>query len=309
MKKLVILFLLMFAPLTLSAAEPLRIGVLLIEDIVPLYVAEQDGFFASEGVNVELVPFQSALERDSALTAGAIDGGISDPVGAIQLDRGRGIVQITSLCLGETPKEGVFAILAAPESDLHDVEDLKNVKIAVSNGTIIEYVTERMLQEQGFTADEIKTIEVKKMPIRMQMLLSNSVSAATLPEPLASIAAAKGGRILLSDEQSTASLSQTVLVFRSDVLKKRKDEVKAFFRALTRGVAAINNAPESYRKLFVAKGRIPSFLAEQYVIPRYPLPRPFNRTMYEQVTSWLLNKNLTQPIPYETMVATDVFVE
>ncbi len=181
-----------------AAPDSLKIGLLLIEDSVPFYIAEQEGYFEQEHLEVELIPFLSALERDSALIAGALDGAISDPVGAILLDRGQGILKITSLGLGKTPGEGVFAILAAPGSGIERLDELKNQQIAVSNGTIIEYVTDRLLTESGFSDAEIKKIEVKKMPIRMQMLLSGSVKAATLPEPLASIAAGKGAKILAS---------------------------------------------------------------------------------------------------------------
>ena len=292
-----------------ATAKNLKIGVLLIEDSVPLYVAEKEKFFNDEGVEVELIPFLSALERDSALTAGAIDGAISDPVGAIIFDQGRNSIQITSLCLGQLPSEGVFAILAAPESGIQTVADLKNVPIAVSNGTIIEYVTERLLEEQGFMPAEIATLEVKKMPIRMQMLLSNSVEAATLPEPLASIAEAKGARRLISDADSGESLSQTVIIFRRDVLEQRHGDVVAFHDALTRGVKAINNNKELYRQLFVEKGRIPPFLAREYVIPEYPLPQPFHRQLYDSVIEWLTAKQLVDHLSYDYMVATDVFVK
>lgn len=290
------------------AADTLKIGVLLIEDSVPLYVAEQEKFFSDEGVEVQLIPFLSALERDSALTAGAIDGAISDPVGSIIFDQGRNSIQITSLCLGQSPPEGVFAILAAPESGIEKVAELKKVPIAVSSGTIIEYVTERLLAEQGFSPAEIATIEVKKMPIRMQMLLSNSVKAATLPEPLASIAEAKGALRLISDANSRKSLSQTVIIFRRDVLKQRHGDVVSFHRALARGVKAINGNKELYRQLFVEKGRIPPFLAQEYVIPEYPLPQPFNRQLYDSVIEWLTAKQLVEHLSYEYMVATDVFV-
>ncbi len=305
MKKYLISLFLLALAVNANAAEHLRIGVLLIEDSVPMYVAQHEHFFTKEGVEVELLPFLSALERDSAITAGAIDGAVSDPVGAILLDKGRGLIKITSLCLGKTPAEGVFAILAAPESNLTKVEDLKNVPIAVSNATIVEYVTERLLEGQEFTPGQISTIDVKKMPIRMQMLLSNSVAAATLPEPLASIAVSKGARVLLTDATSKKSLSQTVIVFRNDVLKNRKNDVTAFFRGLHSAVQAINENPESYRALFVEKGRIPPFLADSYIIPKFPTPEPFSKELYIPVIKWLNAKELIDHLSYASMVSTD----
>ena len=293
----------------LCGAETLRIGVLLIEDSVPLYLAERENYYVDENLEVALVPFLSALERDAALTAGAIDGAITDPVGALLFDRGRGEIKITSLCLGETAPEGIFAILVAPESTITTVDGLKHVEIAVSNGTIIEYVTDRLLEDQGFKPEEIKKVDVKKMPIRMQMLLSGSVQAATLPEPLASIAAAQGARILITDGSSRESLSQTVIVFRSRVLNDRKAEVARFFKAYGRAIEAINRDPERYRGLFVEIGRIPPFLAEKYTIPAYPLPAPFSKTLYDPVIEWLTAKDLVDIIAYESMVADDYMVD
>lgn len=300
---IVLFFLLICTPA--AAAQSLKIGLLLIEDSVPFYIAEQQGYFQHEQLEVELIPFLSALERDSALTAGALDGAISDPVGAILLDQGRDLLKITSLGLGKTPGEGVFAILAAPESGIEQINDLKGIDIAVSNGTIIEYVTDRLLEEQGFSAEEIRKIDVKKMPIRMQMLLSGAVKAATLPEPLASIAAGKGAKILISDGEAKTSLSQTVILFRSEVLKQRKDEIKALFRAYGRAVEAINSDPEKYRNLVVEKGRIPPFMAQTYPIATYPMPEPFSRSLFDPVADWLAAKQLVSGIEYEVIVATD----
>jgi NitT/TauT family transport system substrate-binding protein len=305
MKKYLIILFIFFLGINADAAEPLKIGVLLIEDSVPMYVAQQEQYFTKEGIEVELIPFLSALERDSAITARAIDGAVSDPVGAILLDQGRGLIKITSLCLGEKPEEGVFAILASPDSGLNTVDDLKNVPIAVSNATIIEYVTERLLEEKGFTPSQIMTIEVKKMPIRMQMLLSNSVKAATLPEPLASIAVAKGARLLVSDNTSKESLSQTVIIFRKDILENRMNNVKAFFKGLHSAVQAINSNPESYRSLFIEKGRVPPFMTDSYKIPDFPLPEPFSKQLYTPIMDWLYKKKVINHLSYTTMVSTD----
>jgi len=305
MKKYLLLLIVLFTATAASASDPLKIGLLLIEDSVPFYVAEQEKFYQQQNINIELIPFLSAIERDSALAAGAIDGAIDDPVGAILFDRGRNILKITSLCLGEKPDEGVFAILAAPGSSITSINGLKNIEIAVSNATIIEYVTDRMLEQHGFRPDEIKKVEVKKMPIRMQMLLSGSVQAATLPEPLASIAAGKGATRLLDDSKSNTSLSQTVIVFRSQVLTNRKDEVSSFFQAYKKAVQAINADPEKYRNLLVEKGRIPPFMAASYPIPTYPLPAPFSEDLFMPVITWLSNKQLVEPLPYEKIVSTD----
>jgi NitT/TauT family transport system substrate-binding protein len=303
--KIILPALLILGLLPSLASGQLKIGLLPIEDSVPFYVAEEEKLYDKENLQVELIPFQSALERDSALAAGAIDGAIDDPIGAILFDKGQGRLKITSICLGEQPSEGVFAILASPKSNLATVNDLKGVEIAVSNSTIIEYVTDRILSQQGFKAEEIQKLEVVKMPIRMQMLLSDAVKAATLPEPLASIAVGKGARVLATDATAPESLSQTILVFRTEVLEKQRNEVAAFFRAYKGSVEAINGHPEKFRPLFLDKGRIPKELATTYKIPQFPLPAPFSQTLYQPIIDWLVTKKLVGKLSYGNMVAVD----
>ena len=303
--KIILPALLILGLLPSLASGQLKIGLLPIEDSVPFYVAEEEKLYTQENLQVELIPFQSALERDSALAAGAIDGAIDDPIGAILFDKGQGRLKLTSICLGEKPSEGVFAILASPKSNLATVNDLKGVEIAVSNSTIIEYVTDRILSQQGFKAEEIQKLEVVKMPIRMQMLLSDAVKAATLPEPLASIAVGKGARVLATDATAPESLSQTILVFRTELLEKQKNEVAAFFRAYKASVEAINDHPEKFRPLFLDKGRIPKELATTYKIPQFPLPAPFSQTLYQPIIDWLVTKKLVGKLSYGNMVAVD----
>src|SRR5664279_5626513 len=56
-----------------------KIGTSPTEDSLPLWVAQDRGYFAVEGVpKVDIVEFQSAQERDAAFASGAIDGYMGD---------------------------------------------------------------------------------------------------------------------------------------------------------------------------------------------------------------------------------------
>ena len=63
-----------------SAAEAasLKIGVLPAADSVVLYAAAGEGLFKSHGLDVEIIPFKSALEIGAAMRAGRLDGHFGD---------------------------------------------------------------------------------------------------------------------------------------------------------------------------------------------------------------------------------------
>ena len=59
-------------------SQTVKIGLLSIDDSLPFFVAEQEGLFEEYGVDVELVTFGSALDKETALEAGEIDGDMTD---------------------------------------------------------------------------------------------------------------------------------------------------------------------------------------------------------------------------------------
>ncbi|MBO8182397.1 MAG: ABC transporter substrate-binding protein [Archaeoglobus sp.] len=278
--------------------EKIKVGILPIEDALPFVVADEEGIFEKHGVDVEVIKFQSAMERDAALTSGQINAVLTDPLAVILLKNGGVDVKIVSLCLGKTPQEGVFTILAAPNSSINKLEDLEGKKIAISSNTIIEYVTDKMLD--GVKAEKV---EIKSIPLRLQTLLEGKIDAATLPEPLASLAAMKGAKKIISDADLPESISQTVIVFKGDFIKSNPDEVKKFLAAYDEVVERINSDPVKYRQKFIEIARVPKPLAESYKMPKYPESQVFPKEFYESYLKWTMEKKLIkEEISYEEAV-------
>ena len=276
----------------------IKLGVMPDEATLPYYVAEEEGLFTNHGLNVVIVPFMSAMERDAALTAGEIDAGENDPVGALLLRNAGYDVKIVSLELQETADKMRFAIIASPQSNISSVEDLEGREIAISSNTIIEYITDALLGDV-----QSKKIEVKKVPIRMQMLLDNEIDAATLPEPLASYAVHKGANLVISDAMLNRSVSQTVIVFNGDFIEKHPESVNKFLDAYSEAVSRINANPEIYRTLLVEKTRIPEEIAADYKIATYLPPQSYPEDKYTEVLQWMQSKDLVQhEISYEDTV-------
>ncbi len=283
-----------------GANVTIKFGVLPIEDTFPIYVAKEEGLFAKHGIDVKVSKFQSAMERDSALTAGEVSGVVTDPL-AVILHRNSGYdFKIVSIGLGMKPGEGVFAILASPKSGINSVEDLEGKKVGVSSNTIIEYVTDRMLAKESV---EVKKEGIKSIPLRLQMLTNNNIDAATLPEPLASLAEHQGAKLLISDAEMNESISQTVIVFDQEFIDKHPGAVEEFLQAYGEAVEKINSNPDEYRELFIEKARVPEPLTETYSIPHYPQPQTYPQEFYQEVHEWAENEGLIEEkIPYSEAV-------
>jgi NitT/TauT family transport system substrate-binding protein len=283
-----------------AAPAKVRIGTLTTEDALPLWVAERDGLFKKAGLDVQIVTFQSAQERDAALTANAIDGFMGDIIAASALRAGGVPVRITTIMLGATPKEGRFGIVAAPGSTITSLEQLAGVPVATSSGTIQEYVIDGLMGQVGIALDQVKKEEVKKVPVRFELLMSGKLKAAALPEPLLSLAV-KQGAVLVADDTEGANLSQTVLVFAEKYLESGEGAL-AVERLLTvwdEAVAVVNKDPNAQRTLLVDKARLPEPLKADYQVNTYPLHQLPTKEQVSDVLEWMKGAGLlTKAITY-----------
>lgn len=285
--------------------EKMKIGLLPIVESLPFYVALDKGYFKDEGINVELVIFESALERDSAVGAAEVDGVLGDILAVASLNNSGIPVKITSLALGESGKEGRFAILSSPASSITSPDQLKNVPVSISANSIIEYVTDNLLSESGLKPDEIKKEAIPKIPVRFNMLLENKIQAACLPDPQAALAESKGAKLVIDDTSS--NLSQTVIYFRDQYLDKNSKSVVKFFNAYARAAKDINDNPAAYTDLLIEKARVPKEALGIFTMDHYPAPQLPEREQIDRVVKWMLAKDLIKTdYTYEDLIRTDL---
>ncbi|MBN2389095.1 MAG: ABC transporter substrate-binding protein [Anaerolineae bacterium] len=264
----------------------LRIAVLPILDTLPLYVAEIEGYFAAQGITVDLIPAAAAAERDQLLQAGQIDGFITDLVALALYNRDTTQVVAVRYAMVPTANFAQFRILAAAQSGITTVEGLRDVPVGVSEGTVIEYVTHRLLEAAGLPTDEIATLAVPKIPDRMALLGAGELSAATLPEPLASLAMQQGA-IVITDDTAHPEISCSVYAFHKDVIDQHPQTVRAFLAAIDEASDAINGDKSRWSDLLADKGLVPAPLAGAYILPDYPANAVPTEAQFANAVSWL----------------------
>ena len=284
------------------AAEPIavKIGTLPTEDSLPLWVAEQEGLFTQEGLpSVEIVMFQSAQERDAALAAKAIDAYMGDIIAAANLEAGGTPVTIATIMLGENQAQGRFGIVAPKTwtdgTGADALARLANVPIGTSSATIQEYVLDGLMRQAGVPQDQIKVEEVKKVPVRFELLMAGKLKAAALPEPFLSLAELQGAKLLADDTTTTPAgfgtenLSQTILLFSDEFLRKTGglESEEAVLSAWDAAVDLINKDPNAYRGLLVEKARLPEPLKDTYDVNTYPKAQLPTDAQVQAVTDWM----------------------
>jgi NitT/TauT family transport system substrate-binding protein len=309
---LVITLFALFA-LSLAACVPaqkvedtnLRMGLLPILDVLPLYVAEQKGYFEAEGIQVEFVPVKSAQERDALMQAGEIDGMLNDLISVGLFNRDKAQIKIVATARRAYPESPQFRVLAAPGSGIAATSDLAGVPIGISQNTVIEYITDRMLEAEGLSPDQIRVIEVSAIPVRFEQLMAGQIQAATLPDPLGQGAMAEGATLLVDDGQY-GQYSQSVLSFSTEAVESRPNAIQKFLKAWNQAVGDLNDNPEQFSDLLIEKARVPESIQGTYQMPPFPAGEVPSQAEWQDVVDWLLEKGLIDhPITYEDSVSSD----
>lgn len=287
------------------APAKVRIGVLPTEDSVPLWIAERDGLFTKAGLSVEITVFQSAQERDAALTAGAIDAEMGDPIAAANLRSGGVPVKIVTIMLGADASQGRFGIAVKPKSKITSVAGLANVPVGTSAASIQEYVLDSLMADAGVPVSKIKTNIVPKVPVRFELLMSGKLEAAALPEPFLSLAAIQGAKVLADDTKK--NISQTVMIFAQKYLDQPAGAaaVKKLLAVWDVAVETANGDPAGVRAILVDKARLPGPLKDSFVVSMYPKAQLPTQAEIDAVLAWMRTKGLLKTdVTYNDLVWT-----
>ena len=274
----------------------LTIGLMPDTDSIPFIIAAERGYFAEEGVEVELVPFKSAMERDAALQSGNLDGAVSDLLAVIFARSGGFSVHATSYT------DGNYNLIAGNDSGIASVGDLRGKEIAVSRNTIIEYVTDEILAANGMREQDIAKIVIPQIPVRLEMLQSGNLSAAVLPEPMASIAAASGGRYITGS--GDLSINPGVIVFTDVALQDKEKSIHAMYRSYDKAIQYLNDAPRTdYIDFVIERSGFPISAHNVLQLKPYrPAGMP-KRKDVEEAVRWVKIKELAGDYSYDDLVS------
>jgi len=265
--------------------QPLNIGLMPDTDSLPFIVAQEKGYFKEEGLEVNIQQYKSAMDRDSALQSGNLDGAISDMLAVAFAKDGGFNVKVTSFT------DGSYKLIAGAQSSATKMADLKGQDVAVSRNTIIEYVTDQILQKENLGEDTINKVIIPQIPTRLEMLQNGKLGAATLPEPMASIAVHNGCKYVTGSDE--LGINPGVIMFTAKTTNDRRAELAAMYRAYNKAVDYLNNTPrEEYIDMLVEKASFPPAAKAALKLPEYHHAALPKESDVVDCVKWLQGKGL-----------------
>jgi len=268
------------------ALKTLTVGVMPDLDSLPLTIADHNGYFKQEGLDVKLEHFKSAPDRDAALQTGKINGAISDMLSVVFFTDNKFDVKITS------KTEGSFKLISGKNSNVTSVDQSAGKSIGISKNTIIEYLTDRIMESAKIDVNSTKKIAIPQIPTRLEMLTNGKLDMATLPEPLASSAIASGGKVLSSSDK--LGINPGVMLFTKDTISSRPEDIKAFYRAYNKAVEYLNKEKTAtYIDFVIKEAGFPPTVKNTLTVSKYSKASMSSEKELQEVITWLKAKKLT----------------
>lgn len=222
----------------------IKFGILPAESAIPIIIAKERGFYEKEGVNLELVAFNSPNDRNVAVQAGEIDAIIGDIMTSLTFHEAGFGMKITS-DINED-----FKLLTSPNSGIDTFTKLNKKNVSVVPNFVLEYIMDEMAKRNGI---EYKLVSIPSFTARFEALLADKIDGVIFTEPQASLLESKGAKVLATSVEY--GIKAGTLLFNEKSLESHPGEVKAFYKAYNAAVDYINTTdPSEYSQVLTQYG-------------------------------------------------------
>jgi putative hydroxymethylpyrimidine transport system substrate-binding protein len=267
-------------------------------DHAPLVVAEEKGFFAEAGLEVEMIEPADPNDPPKLVAAGKADLAISyQPQLHIQAARGLPLARIGTLIA--TP---LNTLLVLDDSPIRGIADLKGKSVGFSVGGFEDALLAAMLARHGLSVADIELINVNFS--LSPALLSGQVDAVigafrNFELNQLEIEGYKG-RAFYVEEEGVPAYDELILVAHRERLEDPR--IDAFLSAIERAVQYLVNHPEESWGLFVShRKELDDELnrrAWRDTLPRFALrPRALDHARYAAFADFLLDQGVIETSP------------
>jgi NitT/TauT family transport system substrate-binding protein len=228
-----------------ASAEAIKVGILKVGSSGPVYLARDMGFFAAEGLETELVNFQSGQSVAVAVVAGEVDIGVTGLTAGLYNMAARGEMRVLAGLHREAPGFrvlGYFASREAYAAGLRSLKDLPGHSLAITTiGSTTHYAAGLLAEKYGFPLDRVHIIPAQTISNSLAMVIGNQADAGLIPGTLSNQVTEHGGHLLgwVGDETPWQIGSVFVATKTAD---ERHDMLVRFLRALHKGARAYDDA-------------------------------------------------------------------
>jgi NitT/TauT family transport system substrate-binding protein len=255
------------------AQDKIRLGLLPFSESLPAVIADKQGYFKAQGLDVEITRVQSGAQAVPVLQAGKLDIVLSNTVTTLQaMEAGLDatIVAPGAAARAKAPDTS-NALMVLKDGGVKTPKDLEGKRVAVNvvNSTTWLYVV-AFLEKHGVDRSKVRFVEIP-FPQMNDPLLNKQVDAIGQVEPFRTILEDTGKAQLLGyvyiDVQPNADITQYIAL--SPWVQKNRAAAQKFAQAIIRGAEYLNANEAAARDTNLQFTNLNPALKDKVNLPRF----------------------------------------
>jgi NitT/TauT family transport system substrate-binding protein len=295
------------APAAAAARPKLRVLVTPHVSYAPLMIADAEGFFSAEGLDVEIVSGLRAEESVAALVTGDIDV-LPGPLRAGLLSAiAQGAKVRIAAGQGELAPDRCtnLPLVLRPGHEPSPAPPITKMRTSQDGAT--RYVVSRMLAPHGIDVKSIETVRIPEA-VMVASLQNGSIDAVAVSEP-ALTRTSKAGRLWIRAQDAVPDFQWGVLVFGERLLTKDRDAGLRFVRAYERGVTQYRQGKTARNVAIIAKATGESVaITREACWPTFRAGSPIEWQSIDQFQRWANTEHLMERTLARDQVLDSAFV-
>ena len=276
--------------------DKVKVGVIAIVDVAPIYLGKQKGFFTAHKIDLDLQTAQGGAAIVPGVLSNQFQFGFSN-VTSLLLARSKNL-PVRVVCNGVAstgvPGKDFGGVLVKAGSPIRSAKDLAGKTVAVNTLKNIGDTTVRAsVRKAGGDPKAVKFVELAfpDMPAALQ---AGRVDAIWEVEPFVTAALGQGARLIASNYVDAAPNLTVATYFTSDQLNKSNaDLVSRFSEAMRQSLEYADAHPDEVRAVLGTYTKITPDVAAKLTLPKWPaeINQQSVRTLADlAVTDGLLTK-------------------
>jgi NitT/TauT family transport system substrate-binding protein len=250
----------------------LKVGVIPIADVAPLYLGMEKGFFEEEGLEIEPQLAEGGAAIVPSVVSGDYQIGFSNTTSLIiAASKDLPIKIVSQGVLGGTGPDDAWDGVVVPKgSNIKSAKDLEGKTVAVNTLNNVGPLTiNTAMENAGADYSKIKYVEVP-FPDMNAALEAGRVDAAWEVEPAFSGGKAAGGTVIFHPYEETAPNLTVATYFATEqYIGENQDVVASFKRAIEKSLDYASQNPDEVRDVVGTYTEIPADALANITLPQW----------------------------------------
>ncbi|WP_190264523.1 ABC transporter substrate-binding protein [Glutamicibacter nicotianae] len=284
--------------------EQITVGVIPIVDTAPIWLGEAKGFFAAEGLDLEIETATGGSAIVPGIQSGSYDFAFSNLI-SVMVANDKGLdMEFVANGISTTGDESsdVGSVLVKGDSKISSPKDLAGKKVSVNNlSNIGDTTIKSIVEADGGDPESIEFVEVP-FPDAPAALENGIVDAAWILEPFQSSAMDAGAKMLSANFAEFDPELDVAGYFTSAQYAQENPEVtQKFTTAMNKSLDYAQQHPDEVRDIVGTYTKISEDVRAGMVLPRFRAD--FNREAVQKLGNAAQSYGtLSKPVDIEKLL-------